>query len=407
MKTKNLCCFMFFVLTCASTAQAAQYVVLAWNDLGMHCYNRDFQDLAVLPPYNTLMAQVFKVGDPPTHVIEGITVTYSFPDNSYSVDKSNFWDFAKQLFGVELEPDVGLTGKGLSGVMDWKNDHFVAEGIPLTEFRDSAPNVSYPYQLAEIVVRDSASDEILATQTVVAPASSEMRCDKCHYDGGVEDIDTGRVETNILTLHDEEHGDEYPAGHTGLLMDRRPILCAECHSSNALNAPGVPGVPSLSNAIHDKHSDEIPQNTDGCYLCHPGPETQCLRDVMNRKGMGCNACHGDMEKVAENPSPWLNEPRCDSTNCHGDNYAQNNELYRLSTGHGGIYCSGCHDSPHAIGPSREDNDNIKFIALQGRPGTLTNCKACHLSSPGAPGPHGSFGSGFSLPQTIIHNLLSD
>ena len=28
----------------------ANYVLLGWNDLGMHCYNRYFQDLAVLPP---------------------------------------------------------------------------------------------------------------------------------------------------------------------------------------------------------------------------------------------------------------------------------------------------------------------------------------------------------------------
>ena len=39
--------------TVSSTA-ADQYVVLTWNDLGMHCYNRDFSDLGVLPPYNTL-----------------------------------------------------------------------------------------------------------------------------------------------------------------------------------------------------------------------------------------------------------------------------------------------------------------------------------------------------------------
>ncbi|HRA66468.1 MAG TPA: hypothetical protein PL187_10635, partial [Caldilinea sp.] len=37
-----------------------EYVVLGWNDLGMHCYNRDFQNLAVLPPYNNLWAQVIK-----------------------------------------------------------------------------------------------------------------------------------------------------------------------------------------------------------------------------------------------------------------------------------------------------------------------------------------------------------
>ncbi len=48
-----------------TAANTGQYQVLAWNDLGMHCYNRDFTDLAVLPPYNTLWAQVVKIGNPP------------------------------------------------------------------------------------------------------------------------------------------------------------------------------------------------------------------------------------------------------------------------------------------------------------------------------------------------------
>ena len=41
-------------------ARPASIVVVSWNDLGMHCYNRDFNDLAVLPPANTLWAQVVK-----------------------------------------------------------------------------------------------------------------------------------------------------------------------------------------------------------------------------------------------------------------------------------------------------------------------------------------------------------
>jgi len=134
-----------------------QYKVLAWNDLGMHCYNRDFRDLAVLPPFNTLWAQVIKVGDPPQILTTGITVNYFFEDNTYSVGKSNFWTYDVGLFGVDLPDNVGLKGKGLAGQMDAQSDHFIAEGIPLTEFRDSAPSIAYPYQLATIVVRDSLS----------------------------------------------------------------------------------------------------------------------------------------------------------------------------------------------------------------------------------------------------------
>jgi hypothetical protein len=247
-----------------SPAEAAKYIILAWNDLGMHCYNSDFQDLAVLPPFNNLWAQVIKVGNPPEIITDGITVSYHFPDNTYSIGKSNFWDYSKKLFGVTLANNIGLTGKGLSGTMDLIGDHFSAEGIPLTEYSDSSPTERSPYQLAEIVARDSATKSILASQTVVAPVSSEMRCDTCHYDGGVENISTGRVETNILTLHDLENSDEYPSGHTGKLMTRRPVLCAECHSSNALHLSGFSEIPSLSRAIHEKHADKVPQSKTGC-----------------------------------------------------------------------------------------------------------------------------------------------
>lgn len=383
---------LYILLLCAITSPSVasnEYVVLAWNDLGMHCYNRDFQDLAVLPPYNTLWAQVVKVGDPPQIITNGITVTYSFPDNTYSVGKSNFWDYDIPLFGVDLAPNVGLAGKGLSGTMDLDIDHFVADGIPLTEFRDGDLVNRYPYQLAQIIVKESSSDTELARLTVVAPVSTEMRCDDCHYDGALENISTGRVETNILTLHDMENEPEYPPGHTGALMDRRPILCAECHASNALNAAGVSGLPNLSKAMHEAHAEKVTQDLSGCYSCHPGPQTKCLRGVMaEEKGMDCIDCHGTMTTVSQNPSPWLNEPRCDSAACHGSGYAQDQPLYRVSKDHGGIYCSACHDSTHAIAPSREPNDAIKFIELQGRSGTLKNCTVCHSRQPVAAGPHG-------------------
>ncbi|MBK8050299.1 MAG: cytochrome c3 family protein [Anaerolineales bacterium] len=380
---------------------AGKWVVLAWNDLGMHCYNADFQDLAVLPPYNTLWAQVIEVGDPPKIITGTVTVEYRFADNTDSVSKSNFWDYDKQLFGVDLAPNVGLTGAGLDGLMEESNDHFIVEGIPLTEFTDSAPTTAEPYQLATIVVKDAISGTELATTVTVAPVSTEMHCDYCHYDGGVEDIATGRVETNILTLHDHENQEEYPPGHDTPLMQRRPVLCAECHASNALGAPGLPGIPNLSKAMHSKHADAddggdddelaaavstaLPDNF--CYNCHPGPQTQCMRDVMSARGMTCTDCHGSMEEVASNPNPWLNEPRC--SDCHTDpEYSQDQPLYRMSTGHGGVRCEGCHDSTHAIAPSTQPKDAIKFIGWQGHQGTLDTCTVCHLTPPAGEGPHG-------------------
>ena len=363
-----------------SAKAATGYIVLGWNDLGMHCYNNDFKDLAVLPPYNTLWVQVLKKGDPPTLVMSGITVSYSFEKNTYSVGKTNFWDYDKALFGVDLPPNVGLKGKGLTGTMDPTTDHFVAEGIPITEFNDGSKK-SQPYQIANIVVKDSTTGAVLATQRVVTPVSSEMRCDNCHKDGGSANrsIKTKSVATNILTLHDQKEGTS--------LMSQRPVLCAACHGSNALGAPGDPSLPNLSNAMHTKHASVTPNTLNGCYNCHPGPKTKCLRDVMSKEeGMTCISCHGGMSQVAQNPNPWLNEPRCDS--CH-DEATQNHPLYRFSTGHGGLYCEACHDSTHAIAPSRVKADGFKFIALQGSNGPLEKCTVCHSTEPSGSGPHGS------------------
>ena len=359
------------------------YVVIGWNDLGMHCYNRNFQDIALLPPFNNLYVQVIKRGDPPQIVTSGLNVEYSFPENTYSVGKSNFWDNSLKLFGVALAPNVGLKGKGLAGPMDVAADHFVAEGIPLTEFNDNS-TTPQPYQLANIVVKDTSGKELTRNQ-VVAPVSTEMHCDNCHFNGAFT-INTGRVETNILTLHDNAFASDYPAGHTGLLMNRRPVLCAECHSSNALGAKGVGDLPSLSNAIHDRHKDVIPDTTEGCYNCHPGPSTKCLRDVMSSQfNMNCTNCHGGMAQVSQNQNPWLNEPRCDT--CHGSKFQQDQALYRQSKGHGGLYCEACHDSTHAIAQSTQPRDAIKFINLQGHAGTLDKCTVCHLTQPTSGGPH--------------------
>ena len=212
----------------AATVAAANspYVLLAWNDLGMHCYNLDFKDIAVLPPYNNLWAQVVKIGDPPQIITTGVSVSYAFPDNTYSVGKTNFWTYAQPLFGLKapLTPNIGLTGKGLAGSMDVKADHFQADGIPLTEYSDSAPTVRNPFQLATVIATDTRTGQEIARLTTVAPVSTEMHCDNCHNDNGraARGIATGNVSTNILTLHDQDIGTD--------LMGSRPVLCASCHA---------------------------------------------------------------------------------------------------------------------------------------------------------------------------------
>jgi hypothetical protein len=214
-----------------------------------------------------------------------------------------------------------------------------------------------------------------------------MRCDPCHADGVYPGGSTGNAETNTLTLHDTKNLTN--------LMGQRPVLCATCHGSNALGMPGSPTLFNLSLAMHGKHGAA---GVNDCYLCHPGQQTQYLRDIMYQKGLTCVDCHGNITAVA-NPTrvPWVDLPRCGDALCHGANYAENpGKRYRDSVGHGGIYCEGCHGSAHAILPTLQPNDNLQNAALQGFPGTLKDCRVCHIVLPTNPGPHGLYGSIYSL-----------
>ncbi|MCF8368497.1 MAG: hypothetical protein K9G76_05595 [Bacteroidales bacterium] len=360
-----------------------EYIIIGWNDLGMHCANQDFSKVVVLPPYNTLYAQVIKRGSAsnlPEIVTSGVSVAYNIPGNTYSVGKTNFWDYEDQLFGVNLPDNIGLTGSGLSGEMEIHENYYKIEGIPITPYTDNNLLTEDPFQLAYLELLDDQNNSLAFTQPVI-PVSNEINCvsSGCHSS-----------ENDILYEHDNEGG--YDPTNT-------PILCASCHSSNGLGTPGSPGVPSLSEAIHDKHKEL----TNDCYKCHPGPNTQCQRGVMSMSGMVCQDCHGTMTQVAESikdgREPWLDEPKCGSIECHGPDYAEEpGKLYRLSKGHGELFCSTCHGSPHAIVPTTTPQDNQQNIMLQGFEGTLQRCETCHGVVPTEAGPHGI------LPPSSITNL---
>ena len=366
--------FLIVLFAFLTTALSQQYLIIGWNDLGMHCSNKDFSTLAILPPYNNLRAQIIKVGDAnqsPTVVTANFTVSYEIPGNTYSVGKTNFWDYEDQLFGVNLEPNVGLTGAGLTGVMADTGNYFYVDGVPLTPFTDADLQHEDPFQLALLTLKDSQGNVVNSTQ-VVAPVSNEINCvsSGCHSS-----------EQQILNEHEREGGFD---------PNDTPILCADCHASNALGMAGKPDVPSLSEVIHKEHGEK----TNDCYKCHPGPNTQCLRGVMKTEhNFVCQDCHGSVAEVGQSikkgREPWLEEPSCGASECHGSNYAEEpGKLFRESRGHGGLFCSACHGEPHAIVPSGNERDNVQNINLQGYAGTLDKCEVCHGVIPDAPGPHG-------------------
>jgi hypothetical protein len=365
---------LFVAALLAAPVSGEEYIVIGWNDLGMHCSNQDFSTLVVLPPYNNIRAQVIRVGNdilPPLVTTANLRVTYEVPGNTYSVGKTNFWDYEDLIFGVNLAPDIGLTGAGLSGEMAAHTDHFLVDGVPLTPYTDSDLLNEDPFQLGLLQVYD-LSDQLLASTQPVVPVSNEINCvsSGCHTS-----------EQGILDLHAAEAGFD-PAA--------TPVLCASCHASNALGLSGQPGVASLSEAIHKGHGER----TSDCYRCHPGPNTQCLRGVMaTEHNLTCQDCHGSVTQVGESISsgrePWFEEPACGDPSCHGATYAEEpGKLFRESRGHGGLFCSACHGEPHAIVPSGTARDNVQNIALQGFAGTLKKCATCHGITPTGAGPHG-------------------
>ena len=352
------------------------HVVLAYNDLGMHCMQRDFSRLLILPPYNTVQAVVIKRGNNPDIVREGgsdYALRYIIPSNTHSADKTNWWVHQTALLGISTPPDIGLTGNGMSGHLEPVGDgRWEVTGIPITPLSDAG--LDDPYPLATLTL-EREGQVVEKTQTVV-PVSWEISCDICHAEPGVP------TELDVLRDHDRIHGTT--------LESQQPVFCAGCHADAALGAPGQTGVSTFSSAMHGAHADRLgslPADFgNACYACHPGQRAQCQRDVHSANDVECLDCHGTMADVGDPARrPWVDEPRC--ADCHtraGFEFEQPGTLYRNSFGHGGVACFACHGSPHAITPTVTDRDNLQAVRVQGAAGPLNTCTVCHTVMPAEP-----------------------
>jgi hypothetical protein len=164
-------------------------------------------------------------------------------------------------------------------------DHFEATGIPILPY-DDRMNWD-PYQTAIIRMKNSCG-RLLRTIQVTIPVSDEIHCDMCHMQGGDGTVNlpvdpatglTGTVDTNlnILMTHDYYSGRDGTTTTGSNLVDSQPVLCAKCHSSNALGVPGLPGLKTVSLAMHGWHNGVDLASDATCYSCHAGEITQCLR----------------------------------------------------------------------------------------------------------------------------------
>jgi hypothetical protein len=342
----------------------------------------DFSVFSILPPFNTIHAQLIDaqgnlVVNPGT-----ITVTYqavadpqgSF--NSTSRDKTNFWQYVKPIYGADLAVDHGLAGQAMPGLanvpqpmsFDAVQSWFSAVGIPITPNDDHGTKNAYP--MMRLTARD-ASGAVLATTDIVLPVSDEMDCRICHGsntsvdarpNGGWANNPDPQIDyrVNILLLHDDRRDNRTKyeqtltaAGYNtrGLYAtsqdDGHPILCAACHPSNALPGSGQPGMRQLTHSIHSVHDNVIDpingltlgqsSNRSACYRCHPGSETRCLRGAMGASvaadgsmAMQCQSCHGTMSEVGSiGRTGWLDQPSCQ--NCHTGDAMVNSGAIRYTT----------------------------------------------------------------------------
>ena len=351
------------VTTAAST-------VLAFNDLGMHCMDREFSVFSILPPFNVVNSQVvlrdadgrpYLADDVDVDVLYNAVADPSGSRNSYSAGaaKTDFWLYANSLFGVNLTAGEGLTGLYMPAddplnrgaqPMDYSvsTGWFSAEGIPITPVDDNLNTNTY--SLLQVAAHDKSSGNKIGSLDVVVPVATETDCQACHKTGGIAAAGQGwandadievQAKKNVLRLHDLKR----PVYN---LENKTPVLCAQCHYSPALDLAGTGpagdqiGKPLFSSVMHKYHGELTDGNGNpifppagpvnvSCYQCHPGNITQCQRGAMATGGMDCFDCHGGMLAVGGafnlQPGgsidgandggvrrPWTDLPRCQA--CH-------------------------------------------------------------------------------------------
>ena len=330
--------------------QAATNQLLGWNNLGMHCMDSDYSVFSILPPYNTIEAQLIVNGK----LIKdgtGYTLTYqavadptgSF--NSTAVGKGNYYTYSKQLFGATLAPEGGLAGWSMPGTSNTPQgmlfettnepaagvvapvNWWRAEGIPLSPYDDA--HVKNPYPVMRIIARNSSGTAI-ASNDIVLPVSDEMDCRACHASGtqgaampavgwvwnGLQERD---FRLNILRLHDEHQFARHSALYTaalaargfnsqglyrGVVADGKPVLCAACHASGTQGA-AMPAVGWVWNGLqerdfrlnilrlHDEHQFARHSALYTAALAARGFNSQGLYRgvVADGKPVLCAACH--------------------------------------------------------------------------------------------------------------------
>lgn len=199
------------------------------------------------------------------------------------------------------------------------------------------------------------------------------------------------------------------------------MLCSDCHGDmkqvgadfSTGVSPSNPGAFVLNQGnFYDPASSQprVPwANEPGCGSCHTGDangnlagSANVIANKVDSKGNKDDIRlrqafrTGDAKATPIVPTnKRFAEPAIPAQfNGFNNPGAGNPKLYRVSTGHGGVMCEGCHGATHAEWPNAtaNANDNLAATQLQGHTGTIAECTTCHtagsLPSSTQGGPHG-------------------
>ena len=182
------------------------YKVVATNDLGMHCVDADFSVFSILPPYNVFNAQVVRRGSTGKPVVVNdsvVSIRYeAIRDAAGSINsssihsalgpKTNFWTYAKAIYGATLQPGQGLKGLYMPAdatttanrSMSWNlsDGLFKAEGVPIMPTDDAGLPNRYP--LMRLVATEKATGRDVATLDIDVTAGSDLRLTKTRAPSG-------------------------------------------------------------------------------------------------------------------------------------------------------------------------------------------------------------------------------
>jgi hypothetical protein len=202
----------------------------------------------------------------------------------------------------------------------------------------------------------------------------------------------------------------HPGNNTKCLrgvMASNNVVCQDCHGGMDKVGDDFSKTVSLSNPgsfILDG-SVRVPWAEEpGCGSCHTGDALDNLAGAANviKSADGINLAQAyRTDDPGARPIVPGNDPLGVAGNKGNKRFAEpmaqtalgaKPMLYRFSTGHGGVYCQGCHGSTHAEWPNAaaNDNDNVPATQLQGHAGTVVECSVCHKNDLGVTldGPHG-------------------